>query len=493
MANKVTILFALAFLLVTSTVNGQDGNYNFNVQTLGGYTTPGVIPFWLRSNQYGSIPLDEASLSLIGSARKDYDFSKDNLFDWGASFEGRANLGQGSNLTLIEGYGKIRLSIFEFRAGRSKDLMGLCDTTLSSGSLAVSGNYLGIPKVEIYVSEFFIIPILGQLLAFKGNFSHGWLGEVWMMQSWNRRDSVLANTYLHQSSFYGRLGNPEWKFKLYGGFNHQAVWCNGQDFYNDDFTLSFLSTYLYVITGKRYSNGSIQSERLGNHLGSIDIGFEYKFKKVKLFLYRQNFYETGALAYLANIQDGLNGISVEKMQNRTKSVSWNKLLFEFLYTKSQGGAPWSPSSPSGSESYYNHGQYINGWSYGGIGLGTPFITARTDTREELPSYPTQYFINNRLLAFHIGGEGSVEDLNYTIKASWSRNYGTYLTGNEVLEAGIPNAGAYGIFGEQDQFSTYLELGRELRNGLNLGCIAAFDYGELLYNSFGIFIKASYSL
>ena len=66
-----------------------------------------------------------------------------SIFDWGASFEGRANLGQGSNLILIEGYGKIRLSIFEFRAGRSKEIMGLCDTTLSSGSFSVSGNNLG--------------------------------------------------------------------------------------------------------------------------------------------------------------------------------------------------------------------------------------------------------------------------------------------------------------------------------------------------------------
>src|SRR5665647_2510162 len=101
MSNKRIILLVLVFLLITGKVNSQDGNYNFNVQALGGYTTPGVVPFWLRSNQYGSIPLDGASLSLIGSARKDYDLSRDKIFDWGASFEGRTNLGQGSNLTPV--------------------------------------------------------------------------------------------------------------------------------------------------------------------------------------------------------------------------------------------------------------------------------------------------------------------------------------------------------------------------------------------------------
>ena len=73
-----------------------------------------------------------------------------------------------------------------------------------------------------------------------------------------------------------------------------------------------LSTYFYVITGKRYNNGFIEATRLGNHIGSVDLGLEYEFDKIKLLIYRQNFYEAGALAYLANIQDGLNGISIDK-------------------------------------------------------------------------------------------------------------------------------------------------------------------------------------
>ena len=72
---------------------------------------------------------------------------------------------------------KYVLVSLKFRAGRSKEIMGLCDTTLSSGSWSVSGSNLGIPEVEISVPEFFIIPWLGQLFAFKGNFSHGWMGD----------------------------------------------------------------------------------------------------------------------------------------------------------------------------------------------------------------------------------------------------------------------------------------------------------------------------
>jgi hypothetical protein len=496
MGNRKTIIISVVFLFLTGIAISQDNNYYCNIQALGGYTTPGLVPFWLRSNQYGSIPLDGASLSLIGSARKDYDLPKDKIFDWGASFEGRANLGQGSNLILVEGYGKIRLGIFEFRAGRSKEIMGLCDTLLTSGSYIVSGNNLGIPKVEVSVREFFVIPGLGQLFAFKGNFVHGWMGTLPLgATSWSRYeegDTIQLESYLHQTSLYGRLGKPSWKLKLYGGFNHQVVWGHEQDYYNEDYTLSPIETYFYVITGKKYSNSSIQEERQGNHLGSIDIGFEYEFDGVKLFLYRQNFYEAGALAHLANIQDGLNGISLENKQNTWKQGLWQKLLFEFLYTKNQAGQPQSPYTPSPYEPYFNHGQYIEGWSYNGTGLGTPFITTRSDIRDELPSAPKEYFINNRLIAFHIGCEGDIKQFNYLLKVSWSQNYGTYWTTDEEQSTDIPNPGAYGIFGEQEQLSTYLELNRRLNNRINLGLIGAFDKGDLYFNSFGIFFKASYS-
>ena len=492
MGKKVVILFAFAFLLVANNVNGQDGSYNFNVQALGGYTTPGIVPFWLRSNQFGSIPLDGASLSLIGSARKDYDLTGDKLFDWGASFEGRANLGQGSNLTLVEGYGKIRLSIFEFKVGRSKEIMGLCDTTLTSGSWAVSGTNLGIPEIEISIPEFYAIPWFGQLFAFKGNYSHGWIGNF-QMERYILHDTLLLSSYLHQKSLYGRFGRPSWRLKLYGGFNHQVVWGHEQEYYLSDYTLTPLETYFYVITGKRYTNGYIQEERQGNHLGTIDFGAEYEFKKIKVLLYRQSIYEAGGLAHLANIQDGLNGLSIVNRHPSDKSFTWKKLLLEFLYTKKQSKDSWSPYPDEVYfEPYYNHGQYIEGWSYNGSVLGTPFIGTREYLRKELASDPDDYFINNRVIVIHLGGEGSIKNTNFLYKVSWSNNFGTYNTASPEDAEGIENAGEYGVFGEQKQLSAYLELNKGLNNGLNLGFVGAFDIGDLYYNSFGIFFKASYS-
>jgi len=51
-------LTLLICILTVGSAAGQDGLYTISLQGLGGYTTPDVVPFWLRANQYGSIPVE---------------------------------------------------------------------------------------------------------------------------------------------------------------------------------------------------------------------------------------------------------------------------------------------------------------------------------------------------------------------------------------------------------------------------------------------------
>jgi hypothetical protein len=177
---------------------------------------------------------------------------------------------------------------------------------------------------------------------------------------------------------------------------------------------------------------------------------------------------------MANITDGLNGLSLVNLNKKINGFNWRKILIEVFYTKSQGGESWSVQRPSGAEDYYNNWQYLQGWSYKGIGIGNPFISPRAYTREELPSVPYQYFINNRVAAFHLGFEGSLQEWDFIIKTSYSLNYGTYSTVN--------------VFPETKQFSAFLDASRELKNGINIGFTGAFDVGELYYNSYGVMVR-----
>jgi hypothetical protein len=218
--------------------------------------------------------------------------------------------------------------------------------------------------------------------------------------------------------------------------------------------------------------------RIGNHLGSFDLGFEYKLKNVRLLVYRQNIYDAGALYYMANISDGLNGLSLVNTNFLCKGFQWRKILVEVFYSKCHGGESWAAPRPTGAEDYYNNWQYIYGWSYKGIGIGNPFISSQAYTIEGLPSDPFNNFINNRIVVFHVGFEGSLAEWNFKLKTSYSLNYGTYRTIN--------------VFPEKKQFSAYLDARKELKNGLNIGFTGAFDVGELYYDSYGILVKVAKS-
>lgn len=499
----IRFLFAALSLIFCLHLNvlGQDSLFHYEVeaQTIG--TSNGVVPFWMRSNQYGSIPLSGASASFIGRAYKAYDstkadnwYGKTKLIDWGAGFEGRTNLGKEANLSLIEGYGKMRVAIFEFKAGRTKDVMGLNGhSTLTSGNFAVSGNALGIPKIEISIPEYYTIPAWGGLIAIKGNFAHGWAGKYLAYTMGAIPASIVyPKTFYHQKSLYGRVGKENWKLKLYGGFNHQAMWGNEKDVYSNAYDLSSFQTFLYVTTGKAYGNDLIPSSKIGNQIGSIDLGVEYNFKNSNLLVYRQIFYDVGALSKLANILDGLNGIRIENKKiayPNKKDFQWRTILFEFLYTKNQAGELWSKITKSGHENYYNNYYYKDGWSYKERGLGTPFITTKNEAKYGQITDPSQYFINNRLYAFHIGLSGNLKKWNFISKLSYSRNFGTYKTSSIGWSFGENRyPPQYGIFKAINQFSGYVELQKKLNKELTIGIVTAIDQGQLLDNSLGLRLK-----
>lgn len=487
MFKRATFFLLLAFPCFF--LQAQQHPVSFRLQMLAGYNGPDNVPFWIRSNQFGSVPSSGASLGMIGTVQKDYNRTEKRLTGWGFGAEGRLNAGNPSNFILTEGYGKFRLGIFELKAGRVKEITGLCDTLLTSGSWSVSGNALGIPKIQLAISEFYTLPWFGRLFAFKGNYVHGWMGN------WYINEKTIPNTptYLHQKTLYGRLGKPNWKLKLYGGFNHQVVWGNEGKILGEDYTLNGFETYLFVLASKRFNNESIQQTRVGNSLGSIDLGLTYDFPKFRLLIYRQNLYDAGALYYLANLLDGLNGVSFVNKIESGKAFQWKRLLIEFLYTKNQAGEKWSRYTPSPFEDYYNNGYYKQGWSYKGPGIGNPLVSPSYQVKDGFPSASWHYFSNNRVVAVHFGMEGNIYKWRFLSKLSYSRNYGIYLTSSTgKMYDGAVYPSPLGVFPVTGQFSGYLEAKKNLLKGIQLGFIAAIDEGGLYKDSFnftGYFSKS----
>lgn len=478
---KLFVLLPLLLSFFLAKAQNQDLHISLEAQGIA--TTNNVVPFWLRANQFGSVPLSGGSGSLIGKIRKDYDTTK--TFGWGFSFEGRGNVGNTARFTLIEGLVKAHAGVFELRAGRSKDVVGLTDSSLSSGSFSISGNALGVPKISIGVPQYYSIPVLGKLFAIKANLAVGYMGNVDI--SYRHAQVNNSKAYYLENWLYTRIGMPDWRFKLQLGFNHEALWGDEKDIF-PNYRLTGSETLWHVLIGQVYHHSKV-----GNHLGSLDIGAEYRFDDVNILLYRQNLYDKGALSSLANIADGLNGLSITNNKPGEGNFYWKKIVFEVLYTANQAGGLNAKRTNSGYENYYNNYEYSQGWSYKDVGLGSPFITTRKEGRDNLPSSPREYFINNRVTVFHVASQLYLYKWFYTAKLSYSINKGNYSTGNNnFMGSGgdVITPGLYGMFKQVNQFSAYLEGTRPLNNGYNIGYNIGYDRGGLLYNSFGVILKVS---
>lgn len=486
-ANTMSQLLRLAFLLgllATQTAYGQAIKpIRYQQEVLGLGATTGEIPFWMRANQYGIVPRGERILSLRSAWRMDYReaprtvadslWQRSHKTDWGWGIVAVANAGTVSEIVLPEAYVKVKRWLFEVYAGRRREVLGLGgDSPLGSGSYIWSGNALPMVKLQVAIPDFWPA---NSMISIKGSFSQGWFNN-----------GFVKGSLLHQKSFYGRIGKPTSRIKLYGGLNHQVQWAGGTDqlsvpFIEGNQFPSSLKDYWYVIKAAPLGNtsdldttkyGSFdRGNRIGNHLGTVDLGMEVAVGKMSVLLYRQNIYEDGSLYYLTNIEDGLNGLRIRN--KKTKPVSGfrlNELTLEYLNTFSQGGDRFANDPLSrGRDNYFNHGQYRNGWSYKGRTIGTPFLAPQTDLRPDLPQYT--YFNNNRVHLYHVGISGQVIDgLTFSLKASFSQNGGTYQEPFTKLIEQRSAIGAVAI--------------RLTKKGLLLNGSAAIDRGGLYTNNTG---------
>jgi hypothetical protein len=454
-------------------------------------------PFWMRVNQYGSVPQVAPAGTLRIGMESAFDTAR-RTFDVGYGIDVVAN-GMAStnyppteNLILQQAYVKARWGIFEGYVGRRREVFGLVDTLLTSGSYIWSGTSLPVPKIQIGIPQFTPIKFTKGWVSVMGTFAHGLLGG-----------RFVRHTFLHQKSLFFRLGKPESTFRAYGGINHAAVWGGisesllGSGLVNSEYLPSSFTDYLLVVTGLRTGDQSLipfqkdltdfdLTNRIGNHLGSVDVGLEIDLRRHSLFLYRQNPFDSGALFYLTSIADGLNGI---RLRNNNPDAVVQNLLFEFLNTTSQGGPEFVISDPQrrGKVNYFNNAQFRDGWSYQRMPLGTPLITP-----EFTPSGRTPFGAftnNNRVYAWHLAAAGTLP-----IRTGWLKRRPAYLT-KLILSQSL------GTYNDPfslplNQFSALGQLAFPIQvrqgwgqffDGTDVVGRVAFDSGSLYPTNLGVYI------
>jgi len=450
-------------------------------------STSGTLPFWLRSNQNGIVPLKSPTLTFRGYAHKEYDSTKNEnqkikKLGIGYGFWGVANVGKQIGLLLPEAYLKVRYGVFEFYCGRKREIIGLVDTTLTSGSYIWSGNALPMPKIQISIPNY--TSIIGHgLISIKGSFTHGWFGN----------QTFTENYYLHQKSVYGRVGKPKWKINLFGGFNHQVQWggyseslINNNNASQNGFLPSDLNTFINIVFPFSFIRKAFPAKiKLkydsdnygGNQLGSVDFAGEIRLKKLKLLVYRQLPYELGSLfSSLVNADDGLYGMSI-KFNKPIFSI--NRFTIEGFHSFNQGAyrsgiarlLNLKDKHFGELHGYFNHGQYWDGWSFNNTGIGTPLILSNQEISPLIkPTIGSTFSSYNKVKSIIGLVEGSFKQYQYGLKS----NYAIYRpTGYTEFTQNI------------SQFSFNIFTKFKTRKDFTVILSYAFDKGEILNNSHGI--------
>lgn len=452
---------------------------------IGALASSSQTPFWLRANQYGTVPLQNPALQLNFGLRSGYRPADTTEYrpkmDWGYGVNVVTNLGATNQFIIPEAYIKGRLGAFELYVGRRKEIVGLVDTLLTTGAYAWSGNALPIPKVQIGLPTYTALPFTKGLVSVMGAFAHGWF---------ENSDRLVKGSYLHQLYIYGRIGKPSGRFRLYGGFNHEVIWAGQADPSvlgpvvavdgKLPSNIRYFPAVIFGTSGNDYINDknltSFEDNRIGNHLGSIDLAADVDLNNWNIFVYRQFPYDDGSLFYLLNIEDGLNGL---RLKNRMRPTGSNfflrQITVEYLFTGSQGGDVFIIDDPQrrGRDDYFNHSQFVDGWTYFGRTIGTPFLTP---LQEIDPSLPGRYGIaNNRVSVYHLGFSALLfNKVDMAARLSFSRNAGTYAIPYITIPA---------------QFSGLLtaSLPINIFGGTVLNGSIAVDAGDLLPNSVGAYV------
>jgi hypothetical protein len=161
-------------------------------------------PFWLRTNRFGVVPNQAPSGVLQGYFRRNYLFydslsNRPKKLDWRVAVNPYLTYTKGGRYRLVlpEANASVRFKMTELYIGRRKEVMGLGDTTLSSGFYSGSGNALPMPKIQIGTIGFTPLKFTRNFLAIHAGFAHAWF-----------HTDYLEGVRLHQKFLYFRLGKP---------------------------------------------------------------------------------------------------------------------------------------------------------------------------------------------------------------------------------------------------------------------------------------------
>lgn len=429
-------------------------------------TTGSTVPFWLHAGTDGTIGAASSGGRLRLRAERSLASEGTWAVGYGAELLGRASARETVFFPTL--YARARYRFLELRVGRRAETVGAVAEGLTSGSLGQSRNATPIPKIVLSTDGYTAVPLTRRWVEFKGRYADGLLPD----------DRFAEGAYLHQKTFYLRVGTPS-PVQVSGGLVHNAMWGGtAPDLGRLPQSLNDYARTVVALTGAEDAPRGEQIYIQGDHFGVIDAGLSAEVGPLRARAYRQFVYEDRDNLKFKSPQDGLFGLA---LTDTRASRLVDRLVYEHLYTKWQNGPvgpnPRNPRGGAGGrDDYYNHYIYESGWTLYGRTAGSPLLTpfSRDDGRVGIA--------NNRVVGHHLGVAGHLGVLDYRAMATYTRNYGTYDDRDRALD----ETGTYRFRPPLEQVSVLLAAHMPWPGapGFEVQAALGLDAGELYDGAVG---------
>ncbi|MDR0995853.1 MAG: capsule assembly Wzi family protein [Tannerella sp.] len=424
---KGMLLSLLMFLGAAYGEASAADSLSYRVEAFGSGGRGAGSPFWLVSNRYGLVPLENGNAFLSAGAFYKGGFGKG--FRWAAGLDLTALTPAYSHFIIRQLYGELHYRSLLLQIGNKEQYTALWDESLSSGDMVLSKDARPIPGIRLALPDFAVLPFTKGWLQAKGDFSIGRSFDGNYLKQADRVDSPYVRDILwHHKSLYLQIKDTKGAAPLsfLFGIQHEAQWGGtSTDPRLGKQPQGFLD-FWRIVMGK--GGGSTASEQdqinvLGSHYGSYDFRLSYEARQWALRAYHQHLFNDRSGMEFDNGWDGLWGLEAE--------LPWpwlRKLVVEIVETRNQTGPfhfiqfdhKLHPGRGGGADDYYNNGEYTTGASYFNQAIGNPLLTSPIYNADTAPG-----FQNTRTNNWHLGLSGDIcTGFTYRLLLTRMRGWGT---------------------------------------------------------------------
>lgn len=522
----------------------------------GSAATRNIRPLWSYSNAWGRYTQYDKG-AILAYARASYGLSlgrrnKINLRTV-VSAQGSTD---GDRSMIHEAYFGAHCWFMDLTVGLDAFTPIATNNGFATGSYIMSDNARPYPRIGAGILDYWTIPYLFDLLQIKGGVYFGLMDD-------EGNSDYTSDFYIHEKFVYFR--SAKWFIKPYIGLIHSAMF-GGMLPDGREIPIDFWATFFARNGSSEKFTSSFRGEatnRAGGHQGIWDLGVEIETTPVNMmFYYNRPIADKKALTMIKWYQKDIV-LGAQFQFNNCKTL--HTIYVEYFNTRSQNGpgtadpvfvdkngtriyvypgditednlydwieehisdedlSTWESEYgeitsvnelydffhdlynngyDSGRSNYLCNGAYRQGWTRGGLSMGTPlFHTIETVQRyagegATQPIATSSIFANVRVRAYTITLAGEAENLfNYRLRLTYSRNYGSYLhqfDGSKYSTTySWDEVENYYFKQPKNEFYTALWLDRKLNKNLKINAMLAYDFGQM-YKSFALRFGLSYSL